>query len=334
MRETCAPGSFASETDAVICWDSPSTTAGIGIANENSESELTADKLSLEFANCPRKKLKLKKRQRMKKLFKSKAAFTLIELLVVIAIIAILAAMLLPALAAAKRKAQKISCTNNLKQVGLATRIWEGDNNDRYPMSVPSASGGASDWVQHGTTAAVKGLVPAMVFMVMSNELSTPKVIYCPSDNLHSTFATNFNPGDVLGNTTYPPTTTQAALGKVSYFISGDATESDPQAVMSGDENIGSYTAAAANSPSGYTFNQTAAGATPSKPAANYTPANGAASGTAAGAWAWTQNDFHQKSGNLGLADGSVQSATISGLHTYLLNGTNSTATPAYNFPE
>src|SRR5882757_1912066 len=114
----------------------------------------------------------------MKKLFKSKAAFPLIELLVVIAIIAILAAMLLPALAAAKRKAQKISCTNNLKQVGLSTRIWEGDNNDRYPMAVTTASGGASEYVQHGTTAAVKALVPGMVFMVMSNELSTPKIIY------------------------------------------------------------------------------------------------------------------------------------------------------------
>ena len=69
----------------------------------------------------------------MKNIQKQKKAFTLIELLVVIAIIAILAAMLLPALAAAKRKAQRISCVNNIKEDSLAFKIWEGDNNDQCP---------------------------------------------------------------------------------------------------------------------------------------------------------------------------------------------------------
>jgi prepilin-type N-terminal cleavage/methylation domain-containing protein len=240
----------------------------------------------------------------------TKKAFTLIELLVVIAIIAILAAMLLPALAAAKKKAQKISCVNNLKQVGLSFRLWEGDNGDKYPMAVSVASGGASDYTAKG--GSVPGTyTPWANFLVMSNQLSTPKILMCPSDSLTGsvishTVATNWVTGTIIGSFNQDA---------VSYFINGDAVESDPQMVMSGDCNIGNSTVT------------TSGTAAPSR----YTAASWATT-AAYNLWAWTANDLHQGSGNIQLADGSVQSITISGLKQALQNGTNTIAAPYYNF--
>src|ERR1019366_10547909 len=70
----------------------------------------------------------------MKNIYKPNRAFTLIELIVVIAMIAILAVCLLPALAAARPKVQHLTCSNNLKQVGIAFRTWAISHNGYTPV--------------------------------------------------------------------------------------------------------------------------------------------------------------------------------------------------------
>jgi len=70
-------------------------------------------------------------------------AFTLVELLVVIAVVAILASLLLPTLTASKAAAKRIQCVDNLRQLGLAFRMWSDDNESRFPWRVPVSDGGS-----------------------------------------------------------------------------------------------------------------------------------------------------------------------------------------------
>ena len=135
---------------------------------------------------------------------------TLLELLVVLVVITILAAMILPAMNEAHLRAERIQCNNNLKQIGLAFRIWEGDNTNSYPMAVPKSAGGTMEFIT-GPNAFHH-------FQVMSNELSTPWILVCPSESETTRIrATNFN---------------YFSNSNLSYFVAVVSNDANPQIAM------------------------------------------------------------------------------------------------------
>ncbi len=138
--------------------------------------------------------------------------FTLVELLVVIAIIAILAALLLPALSGVKQKGKGAECISNHRQIGVGMRVWSGDNEEKFPWAVAMPRGGSLgsiDWTDN--------------YRVASNELVTPKILFCPTDKekkQHASWGT------------------LDAEWHVSSFVGLDATESKPQSILAGDRSI------------------------------------------------------------------------------------------------
>jgi len=110
--------------------------------------------------------------------------FTLIELLVVIAIIAILAALLLPALAKAKRRAQRANCVSNQKQITLAYNMWANDSeqgNLPFRIDLARLPNGQPD-LDQGNRGHQYDSQPWLQFSWISNQLANPKVLACPSD--------------------------------------------------------------------------------------------------------------------------------------------------------
>jgi prepilin-type N-terminal cleavage/methylation domain-containing protein len=146
-------------------------------------------------------------------------AMTLMEVLVVIIILAVFVAMIIPA-QSGPGKAKRIFCLYNLKQIGLAYRIWAGDNGDKYPMDISVTNGGTMELFRSGSR--YQNLV-FLNYLVMSNELQSPKILYCPADT-NGFAAANFSAG--FGNQ------------NVSYFAGLDANTNYPPAFLSGDDNF------------------------------------------------------------------------------------------------
>jgi len=129
--------------------------------------------------------------------------FTLIELLVVIAIIAILAAMLLPALASAKKRAQQTYCINNVKQLGLAMIIYVGDNNDTYAGAASANTYGfhVEDWIYwRGPSQAMPDGSPATIdkspLVKALGTGGSTNMFRCPTDRIDKDRITYAQAGD------------------------------------------------------------------------------------------------------------------------------------------
>jgi prepilin-type N-terminal cleavage/methylation domain-containing protein len=195
--------------------------------------------------------------------------FTLVELLVVLAILAMLASLLLPALARAREHARRIQCISNLKQVSLGFKIYTHDHEGNYPWHTPVSDGGT-----YGPFAAA----PWRNFLAAANELTTPRLLVCPSDSGTRKVATTWESF----------ATAEYANRALSFFTGLDAFEQLPMVMLAGDRNITGGQADNCGSVSG----------PPGVNAVEYKIGNPNIRWLGAG---------HGRSGNVALTDGSVQ---------------------------
>ncbi len=149
------------------------------------------------------------------------SGFTLPELLVMIVILVAVVATLLPMLARARPHQRTIGCINNLKNVGLALRIFATDNNDLFPMDLSVTNGGTREWLADETQLWRH-------WRALSNELSTPRILLCDRDLQRRSVA---DPEPL----TWDRTTNNAHL---SYFLGLNGRGDNPHTILAGDRNL------------------------------------------------------------------------------------------------
>src|SRR6185436_12525239 len=105
---------------------------------------------------------------------KTTEAFTALELVAMVAVVFLLVAFVLPAIRPRRYSGHRIKCVNNLKNVGLAFRIFATDNGDKFPFELSVTNNGTRELHASGD--------PFRTFQALSNELSTPKIVICPTE--------------------------------------------------------------------------------------------------------------------------------------------------------
>jgi prepilin-type N-terminal cleavage/methylation domain-containing protein len=287
-------------------------------AEDPTEEIMKGTKSGASLWHFPLPRHKLKLAPAMKNIRKQNEAFTLLEMVVVITVVAILAASLLPALARTRPQAQRLSCANNLKQVGLAFRTWAAANGGYTPMQVPGSQGGAAEVVGSRLVAASQSNSRGVckLFLCLSNELTTPRLLFCPAEYESATrlAATKFSGISTPGTVPYTNDL------NVSYFIGVDSSEAYPRMLQTGDHNLGSGNPPAVAYQPGFPANQSFAASL----GTNFPAGNNAVG--------WMDN-MHAKQGNVGMADAGVEWFSRSRLQDALKNSGDRGATAPGSFP-